>query len=63
MAGTFDLVLGGGHVIDPRNGRGGPIDVALRDGRIAAVGAGLGAGLGAGGARGVDVSGLFVTRG
>ena len=39
---AFDLVLGGGHVIDPRNGLDGPMDVALRDGRIAAVGPGLG---------------------
>ncbi len=38
MPNTFDFVLGGGHVIDPRNGVDGPMDVALRDGRIAAVG-------------------------
>ncbi len=54
MADSYDLVLGGGHVIDPRNGLDGPMDVALRDGRIAAVGPGLGAGA----SRCVDVAGL-----
>ena len=56
---TFDLVLTGGHVIDPGNGVDGPMDVAVGDGRIAAVGPGLGAGA----SRCVDVSGLHVTPG
>jgi dihydroorotase len=34
----YDLILAGGHVVDPRNGVDGPADVAVRDGRIAAVG-------------------------
>ena len=38
MPNTFDLVLTGGHVIDPRNGLDGPMDVAVRDGRVAAAG-------------------------
>ena len=59
MAHTCDLVLRGGHVIDPRNGLDGPMDVALRDGRIAAVGPGLDAGA----SRCVDVAGLYVTPG
>ena len=34
----FDLILRGGHVIDPAQGLDGIMDVAVRDGRIAAVG-------------------------
>ena len=34
---TYDLVLRGGRVIDPAQGLDGPLDVAVRDGRIAAV--------------------------
>ena len=33
----YDLLLRGGRVIDPATGRDGPADVAIRDGRIAAV--------------------------
>ena len=41
MATQYDLLLAGGHVIDPRNGIDGPQDVAISAGRIAAVGKGL----------------------
>ncbi len=34
---SYDLLLKGGHVIDPRNGRDGVMDVAIRDGKIAAI--------------------------
>lgn len=37
MGELFDVVLGGGRVIDPANGVDGVRDVAIRDGRIAAV--------------------------
>jgi dihydroorotase len=37
----FDRVLSNGHVIDPENGIDGRADVAIRAGRIAAVGPGL----------------------
>lgn len=37
----FDLVLAGGRVIDPAQGLDRAVDVAFRDGRVAAVGAGL----------------------
>jgi dihydroorotase len=37
----YDLVLTGGRVLDPGGGHTGVLDVAVRDGRIAAVGAGL----------------------
>ncbi len=35
----FDLLLKGGHVIDPRNKISAVRDVAIKDGRIAAVAA------------------------
>ena len=33
----FDLVLKGGHVIDPKNSIDGQMDVAISDGKIAEV--------------------------
>jgi dihydroorotase len=53
----YDLVLKGGHVIDPKNGIDAVRDVAIQDGKIAAVGSGLE------GKRTVDVAGLLVTPG
>ena len=44
FAQTYDIVLQGGHVIDPRNNINGVMDVAIRDGKVAAVGANLGSG-------------------
>jgi dihydroorotase len=37
----FDLILAGGRVIDPANGVDGVMDVAFKDGKVAAVGPGL----------------------
>ncbi len=37
----FDLLLRGGHLIDPATGWDGPADIAIRDRRIAAVGKAL----------------------
>src|SRR5262245_2316979 len=55
----YDLILKGGHLIDPRNSLDAPMDIAIRDGRIAAVGANLpGAAI-----RTIDLSGLYVTPG
>ncbi len=34
---VYDLLLKGGHVIDPANGVDAPRDVALTDGKVAAV--------------------------
>lgn len=34
----YDLILKGGHVIDPKNGVDAISDVAIRNGKIAAVG-------------------------
>jgi len=56
----FDLVLQGGHVIDPKQNLSEPMDVAVRDGRIAAVGKNLPT---ANAKQVVDVSGLYVTPG
>ena len=55
----YDLVIAGGHVIDPRNGIDGVFDVAVAGGLIAAVAPRVdGAG-----ARTIDASGLYVTPG
>lgn len=55
-----DLILRGGHVIDPLNGRDGPLDVAIAAGKIVAVGPRLST---EGVARVLDVDGLYVTPG
>tara|TARA_A100001037_G_C14557993_1_gene374651 strand:+ start:335 stop:484 length:150 start_codon:yes stop_codon:yes gene_type:complete len=35
---TYDLIVKGGRVIDPRNGLDDVLDVAFKDGRVAKVG-------------------------
>lgn len=55
----FDLVIAGGRVIDPRNGYDGLADVAVADGRIAAVGPDLAAHT----AEIVDAAGMLVVPG
>ncbi len=37
----FDLLIRGGHVVDPGGGHEGDLDVAIADGRIAAVDRGI----------------------
>src|SRR5258708_22426080 len=56
----YDLILKGGHVIDPKNGIDAVRDVAIRGGRIAAVSANLPAGAAK---KTIDVAGLYVTPG
>jgi dihydroorotase len=56
----YDLLLKGGHVIDPANHLDGIMDVAVSKDRIAAVEKSIPA---AEAARTVDVSGLYVTPG
>ena len=56
----YDLLLRGGHVIDPKNKIDGRRDVAIKDGRIAAVAAGIPA---AKAVKTVNVAGLYVTPG
>jgi dihydroorotase len=54
---THDLVVAGGHVLCPATGIDGLADVAIDDGRIAAVGEGLA------GRERLDATGLLVTPG
>ncbi len=56
----YDLLLQGGHVIDPRNGVDAVSDVAIRGDRIAAVAARID---GSSAKQVIDVSGLYVTPG
>lgn len=65
LAGTlgaqpFDLILRGGHVIDPRNQVDAVLDVGVAAGRIAAIGPDLAAGSAT---RVIDVAGMYVTPG
>ncbi|MBN9316836.1 MAG: amidohydrolase/deacetylase family metallohydrolase [Devosia sp.] len=56
---SYDLVLKGGRVIDERNGVDGHLDVAIKGGKIAAVGASIDPN----GAKVSDVSGAIVAPG
>ena len=52
------LVISGGRIVDPASGTDAVGDIALLDGRIAAMGTGLG-----GAERVIDASGLVVAPG
>jgi dihydroorotase len=56
----YDLLLQGGHVVDPKSGTSAVRDVAIADGKIAAVAEGIDPTLAF---KVVDVSGLYVTPG
>ena len=56
----YSLLLKGGHVIDPKNGVDAVMDVAIADGKVAAVAAGIDP---AQAARVANVAGLFVVPG
>src|SRR2546422_2591932 len=56
----YDLLLRGGHVIDPKNGISAVRDLAIAGGRVAAVAPRIDP---AEAAKAVDVSGLYVTPG
>ncbi len=56
----YDLLLDGGHVIDPRNGLSAARDVAVKDGRIALVAPDIPSSQAL---KAVDVSGHYVTPG
>ncbi len=60
MAAQFDLVVRGGTVLDGTGGEPRKADVAVQDGRIAAIGRGVGAGREEIGARGLAVTPGFV---
>jgi dihydroorotase len=57
---AYDLLLRGGHVIDAKNNIDAVMDVAIKDGHIARVGAGLAA---TEAIKTIDVKGLIVTPG
>jgi len=56
----YDLILKGGHVIDPANGRNAVMDVALSNGKIAAVAADIPP---ENALQAIDVRGFYVTPG
>lgn len=58
--GRYDVILRGGRIIDPKNGIDAVRDVAIRDGKVAAVAANL---TPSSAAKVIDVSGLYVTPG
>src|SRR4029453_5897361 len=57
---SYDLLLKGGHVIDGKNGIDAPRDVAIKDGRIAAVAADIPS---TQATKTVNAVGLYVTPG
>src|ERR1700745_332116 len=57
---TYDLLLRGGHVIDPANNVDAVLDVAIAGGKIAAVGKDISV---AHAKKVVDVTGLYITPG
>jgi dihydroorotase len=57
---TYDLLLKGGHVIDPKNGINTPMDVAIAGGKIARVASNIAA---SEARRLANVAGLIVTPG
>lgn len=59
-AGEYDLLLKGGHLIDAKNGISGIRDVAILDGKVAAVAESIDPAMGF---KVVDCSGLVVTPG
>lgn len=56
----YDLILKGGHVVDPRNGIDGVLDVAISGGKVARVASDIPA---ADARQVLDVRGLYVTPG
>ena len=59
MSSDFDLIIQGGHLIDPKNDLNGPADIAIKDGRVAAVTDRIEGRS----AKVIDVSNLYVTPG
>ena len=60
QAQQVDLLLKGGHVIDPKNNIDAPMDVAITGGKIVQVGADIAVGQAK---KVIDVKGLYVTPG
>ena len=60
FAQTYNIVIKGGHVIDPKNNIDGPMDIAVKDGKIALVTRNIDA---TGALQVVDATGMYVTPG
>jgi dihydroorotase len=60
QAQSYDLILKGGHLIDPKNKIDSPMDVAIKDGKVAKVAKKI---ISNDTKRVVDVTGLYVTPG
>ena len=58
--GKYDLLIQGGHLVDPRSGINGTRDLAIADGKIAAIAPKIDP---AAAAKTIDARGLFVTPG
>jgi len=56
----FDMLLSGGHLIDPKNNLDGPMDLGLADGKVAALGRDLPTDQAK---KILDVTGLYLTPG
>ena len=57
---TYNIVIKGGHVIDPKNNIDEVMDIAVKDGKIALIAKNIDA---KDGIQVVDASGLYVTPG
>ena len=60
FAQTYNIVIKGGHVIDPKNNIDGPMDIAVKDGKIALVARNIDA---KDAIQVVDATGMYVTPG
>lgn len=60
LAQSFDIVIKGGHLIDPKNNIDARMDIALKDGRVAQVAASIDA---TGATQVVDAKGMYITPG
>ena len=60
LAQTHNIVIKGGHVIDPKNNIDGPMDIAVKDGKIVRVARNIDA---TGAVQVVDATGMYVTPG
>jgi dihydroorotase len=60
FAQLYDVVIKGGHVIDPKNNINGLMDIAIKDGKIARVDPGID---GKQGLQTVEAKGMYVTPG
>src|SRR5215469_9313891 len=60
FAQPYNIVIKGGHVIDPKNNIDGPMDIAVRDGKIALIARNIDA---TGAIQVVNATGMYVTPG